>query len=266
MSELEVITRRPTANAHPTPLLFVHGAWQAAWCWEEYFLPYFADHGYTSVALSLRGHGGSPGREKLRWTPIARYVEDVEQVAATLDKPPVIIGHSMGGFVTQKYLEKHKAPAAALLASVPHYGMIQYALRITAHRPLAALKGFGTFTPYYFVNTPELARYNLFSPDLPEDKFQSYFARIQNESMRAAYDMTALNLPRVGQVKAHGTPILVLGAENDFIFPPHEQRSLARAYDTEVTLFPNMAHQIMIENGWKEVAGKILSWLGGLGI
>ena len=63
---LEVIDRGSTTDAHPVPLLFVHGAWHAAWCWEENFLGFFADRGYRALALSFRGHGGSPNDEG--WT------------------------------------------------------------------------------------------------------------------------------------------------------------------------------------------------------
>ncbi|MBC7517162.1 MAG: alpha/beta hydrolase [Alkalinema sp. FL-bin-369] len=44
-----------------SPIFFVHGAWHAAWC-RENFLPYFANHGYAAYAVSLRGHGTSEGR------------------------------------------------------------------------------------------------------------------------------------------------------------------------------------------------------------
>ncbi len=49
MLSLEVISQQPQSNARPTPLLFVHGAWHGAWCWEN-FLPYFAQHGYQTQA------------------------------------------------------------------------------------------------------------------------------------------------------------------------------------------------------------------------
>ena len=55
---LEIVKQEAVGDGHPTPILFVHGMWHAAWCWEEFFLPYFAQHGYESYALSLRGHGG----------------------------------------------------------------------------------------------------------------------------------------------------------------------------------------------------------------
>ncbi|MGB2811055.1 MAG: alpha/beta fold hydrolase, partial [Mycobacterium sp.] len=48
---------------------------------------------------------------------IADYVEDVKSVADDLPTRPVVIGHSMGGLVVQKYLESNAAPAGVLMAS-----------------------------------------------------------------------------------------------------------------------------------------------------
>ena len=124
---LEILTKLPESNPRPTTLLFVHDAWHDAWCWAEHFLPHFARHGYISYALDLRGHGKSDGRERLRWTSIANYVSDIEQIVSQLERPPVLIGHSMGALVIQKYLESHVAPAAVLLAPiarVPRYSPI----------------------------------------------------------------------------------------------------------------------------------------------
>ena len=97
--DLEVIARKGDGESANPPLLFVHGSCHAAWCWDEHFLGFFAEHGYDAYALSLRGHGTSGGGERLRWTSIADYVADVEQVAAELPRPPVVIGHSLGGYL-----------------------------------------------------------------------------------------------------------------------------------------------------------------------
>lgn len=87
--KLEIISRYPTASVRPTPLLFVHGAWHAAWCWDVHFLDYFAQQGYEVHALSLRGHGGSEGRENLRWTRIAEYIEDVARAVQQIGRAHV---------------------------------------------------------------------------------------------------------------------------------------------------------------------------------
>ena len=124
--KLEVITREPEGNARTTPILFVHGMFHGAWCWEEHFLPFFAQRGYAAHALSLRGHAGSEGCERLRWTSLADYVSDLGQVVNQLPRPPVLVGHSMGGMITQKYLQSHQSPAAVLLASISPIGLLSW--------------------------------------------------------------------------------------------------------------------------------------------
>ena len=39
-SIVEVIDKGSSSESHPAPLLFVHGAWHAAWCWDEHFLEF----------------------------------------------------------------------------------------------------------------------------------------------------------------------------------------------------------------------------------
>lgn len=87
------------APQHP-PLLFVHGSFHGAWCWEEHFLPHFAAEGYDCYALSLRGHGGSelgddhPPRAA---GTLQSHVDDLASFIATLPAPPVLVVHSFSG-------------------------------------------------------------------------------------------------------------------------------------------------------------------------
>lgn len=256
--QLEVITREPESNARPTPVLFVHGACHAAWCWSEHFLRYFAQRGYVSHALSLRGHGASEGRGRLRWTRVAHYVADVAQVAGQLQRPPALVGHSMGGLIVQKYLESHQAPAAVLLASCAPSGLLPLYFRIARRHPLTFLKANLTLSPFPLIGTPSLAREAFFSVDMPEEKVTAYFARMQDESYRAFLDMLGLDLPRPKQIK---TPMLVLGAAKDTMIRRGEIEATARAYHTRAEIFPDMAHNMMLEAGWQAVADRIVSWL-----
>ena len=101
----EVLVHLPVGKPKAPPLLFIHGAYTAAWCWEEHFLPFFAAAGYPAYAVSLSGHGASPGRKHLDSFSIADYVKAVATVVATLPAPPVLGGHSRCGFVLPKYRE-----------------------------------------------------------------------------------------------------------------------------------------------------------------
>src|SRR5215470_16552255 len=133
--KLEIISKLPVVSQYPTPILFIHGMFHGAWCWNVHFLDYFAMHGFAAHAVSLRGHGDSDGGDKLRWTSVADFVDDVDAAARQLPRPPVVIGHSLGGFVVQKYLENHDAPAGVLLSSPPPSGMLRPALRVARRRP-----------------------------------------------------------------------------------------------------------------------------------
>ncbi len=261
--QLEIVTQEPQRNPRPIPILFVHGAWHGAWCWQENFLPYFAEHGYVSLALSLRGHGTSAGREHLRWMRIPDYVTDVAQVVSQLPTPPILVGHSMGGLIIQKYLETHSAPAAVLLASVPVAGVVKATLRIAMRHFWPFLKANLTWSLYPIIGTPSLTREAFFSKDMPTEKIDRYFARMQDESYRAFLDMMIFSLPRPRKV---AVPMLVLGAANDTIFHPEEIEATAQAYHTRAEIFPNMAHDMMLEAGWQAVADRILTWLRELNL
>jgi pimeloyl-ACP methyl ester carboxylesterase len=50
---LEVIDKGPALESDKTPLLFVHGAWHGAWCWDEHLLDYFAAKGCRSLAVNV---------------------------------------------------------------------------------------------------------------------------------------------------------------------------------------------------------------------
>jgi pimeloyl-ACP methyl ester carboxylesterase len=260
---LEVIEKGCVSEDHPVPLLFVHGAWHAAWCWDENFLSYFADKGYRAVALSFRGHGESPTNKPLRTCSVADYVDDISSVADRLSSAPVIIGHSMGGLIVQKYLESHDAPAGVLMTSIPPQGNLGNALRWIRHRPshFAKMTLTGKALPY--INSPQLARERFFSPHTPEADVRKYAARLQEDSSRIGIDCLLLRLPRPKRVS---TPMLVLGAEEDGAHTRHEIIATAHAYGTEAEFFPDMGHNMMLEPGWVAVAERIHTWLGTRGL
>jgi pimeloyl-ACP methyl ester carboxylesterase len=260
---LEVIEKGCVSEAHPVPLLFVHGAWHAAWCWDENFLSFFADQGYRAVAVSFRGHGESPVDKPLRACSVADYVQDVSSVAERLPSAPVVIGHSMGGLIVQKYLESHAAPAGVLMTSIPPQGNFGNALRWIRHRPMHFAKMTITGKALPYITPPQLARERFFSSHTPEADVRRYAARLQEDSSRIGIDCLLLRLPRPKRVMA---PMLVLGAEEDGAHTRNEILATARAYGTEAVFFPDMGHNMMLEPGWAAVAACIDSWLGTRGL
>jgi pimeloyl-ACP methyl ester carboxylesterase len=263
---LEVLKHAPAPQKSETPILFVHGAWHGAWCWNMHFLPYFAEHGYVSYALSLRSHGKSTPKHALRFTSIHQYVADVAEVAAQIKtetgKNPVIIGHSMGGYITQKYLEKYDAPAAILLASIPISGAIPFLLRtfrFLHHAPLVPLRMLITLRAYPLVRTPKLAKLMFFSEAMPLEDIEKFHPLLDDEAIRIIPESSII--ARANPKKTRPTKMLVIAAENDEVFTLKEQRHLADAYGTELVVMPNIAHDVMLDIGWEQVADRMLQWL-----
>ena len=256
--KLETISKYPVDNQHPTPLLFIHGTLHTAACWDAHFLDYFAQHGFAAHALNLRGHGNSEGREKLRWTRIADFVEDVANAVQQMPSPPILIGHSMGGFIIQKYLEDHDAPAAVLLSSPSPAGLLPTAIRTARRQPWAFAKVNLTLSLLPFIATPQLVGEAFFSNDLPEEQLLEFWKQTQEDSFMAFLDMVALDLPRPARVQ---TPLLVLGVGRDNMIAPSEIEATARAYNTHAEIIPDVAHNSMLEERWQSVADRILTWL-----
>ncbi len=256
---LEVLSCLPPGPARGAPLLFVHGAFAGAWCWDDYFLPYFAQHGYGAHAVSLRGHGASPGREALALAGIEDYVADVMLAADDLESEPVLIGHSMGGIVVQRAMRRRAAPAAVLMAPVPPQGLSGSAFLLAARDPelFREISLIQHAHPRYA--TLAGLRKAMFSAALPAEEALRHFWRMQPESQRALFE---LGWPQYFWIAGTGkTPVLVMGARRDAFFPTYMIEETARIHGVKAEIMPEMAHAMMLEPHWQVAADRILDWL-----
>jgi pimeloyl-ACP methyl ester carboxylesterase len=241
------------------PLVFVHGSAHAAWCWHEHFLDYFHTRGFRSYAIDLRGHGGAAGGEHLRWTTIDDYVTDLAAAVADVPEAPVLIGHSMGGLVVQKYLERRRARAAILLAPSPARGMLRSGARMLLRHPLILAHVALTLEAGHLYSTPARARALLFGPALSDARLADYVARFGRESVRALFDLV-FDRPRVEDIRGK-CPMLVMGAENDAILSRADITETARAYQAAWHMVPSIGHDMMLDVGWESVARHMADWI-----
>lgn len=254
---LELLHVPPTTTRRAAPpLLFVHGAFTAAWCW-HHFLPWFAAQGFDAWALSLSGHGGS-GRDKpYDLLGISDYVRDLLEAAEQLPASPIVLGHSMGGFVTQKALEIRPFPAVVLLASVPPSGLAGSLWHLVIHAP-GALMEMNRLIARQTGEGRAVARtlfHHLPSPQALRDILR----RAQPESVRALWDMTLFGLPQ--RHRQHPTRWLVVGAEADQIIPPSLVETTARTYCVVAHLLPGAGHAFMLEPTWQQAAHALVALL-----
>ncbi|MFA9376071.1 MAG: alpha/beta hydrolase [Lachnotalea sp.] len=100
-------------NDKKPPLLFIHGAYTGSWMWSKY-IPHFVDEGWNCYVMNMRSHYKSRGMD-LTKISIADYLDDIREVITECGEPPVIIGFSMGGILSQKIAEEIKLAGLILI-------------------------------------------------------------------------------------------------------------------------------------------------------
>lgn len=71
---------------------------------QDTFLPYFAAQGHDTYAISFRQQGKSSQQAETKVAgSLASHAADVQHFIESLPEPPVLIAHSFGGLIAQRY-------------------------------------------------------------------------------------------------------------------------------------------------------------------
>lgn len=251
-------------GAHP-PLLFVHGGYTHAGSWETYFIPFFVARGYDCYAIDLSGHGLSDGKDALDRFSLDDYADDLAQAVDTLGEAPVLIGHSMGTTVIDRYLSRPgaRAVAIALLAPVPPSGTGGSAARLLQQVP-----GFFEELPNAVGGTPtgetlRVMAQVYFSPEMRPDEIEAFMPLIGRESEHAVAEMACL--PFRASRRRPRLPVLVMGGRCDAVFPPSLLHFTAAIWPQARTeIIEGAGHMLIIDPQWPDAAGRLLDWLAAL--
>jgi pimeloyl-ACP methyl ester carboxylesterase len=253
--ELHTITEGDITEKHRTPLLFVHGGWHASWCWEENFLPFFAKEGFACHAFDFRGHGKSEGMETLHNYRLADYVDDLGQAVEAVKEIPVLIAHSMGGLVAQRYAQEHDTAGLVLLAPIPLSG-VGYGY-VKAH-PFTFLKFLVSRKGKTMIGGKKLSKSLFFSNDIPEELFQEYYQKLQDESFRVLFEV---GRETKWKPLKNNPPLLIVEAGKDAVISKTRLAETAKLYGIELERLDNLAHDMMIDLEWRKAAELTNSWL-----
>jgi pimeloyl-ACP methyl ester carboxylesterase len=251
---------RPAVGAKRFPaLVFVHGGYATAGCWDAYFLPWFSRRGFDCHALDLSGHGASEGREHLHSFGIDDYAEDLAQVTRKLDVPAILIGHSMGSVVVERFLERQQAQAAVLMAPVPPTGILGATMKMALTEP-AFFDQQARATPrrVHAGDAADDSRRLLFAGDLQRES-DPLCAIFPVRIRRAILDLTLLAM-HIGRRRPK-LPVLVVGGEADAVFPPAGLGFTAARWQAEVAVIPRAGHTLMLDAHWEAAAERIAAWI-----
>ena len=171
----------------------------------------------------------------------------------------MLIGHSLGGMIVQHCLHRRPVPAAVLMASTPPHGMIGSLFGMALTNPRLMYEFCFAHHLGPGLTDGRAIERALFSKGLPESLARTYMRRFQAESDMVILDLTLLDLPP--STPMLDTPVLVLGAEDDFFVYPGGLETTADTYRTKAEVFPGMAHAMMLDLDWEKVAARIATWL-----
>ncbi|MEE4025347.1 alpha/beta hydrolase [Gordonia sp. PKS22-38] len=258
----------------PDTVVLVHGLWMTPRSWENWVAYYESK---KLRVLTPAYPGFEVEVEALRADPqvIADATVDdtVDHLAGIIDElpsPPIIIGHSFGGTLTQLLVDRGLGAAAVVVDSAPTEGVLVNPpsqlkslfpiLKNPGNRHKAA--GFTAEEFHYsFTNTltaeESLAVYERYAIPAPGSWVWRYgvFANLTPRHLETAVDYS----------RDDRAPLLFIAGGADHIMPPSVNKSNARKYRkskavTDYHEFPGRSHWTCAEPGWEQVADYALDW------
>lgn len=255
--------------AQTKDVVFITGAFVTHHGWDTW-RAHFEEHGYRTIAPpwpykdltaeELRDR--QPYDTDLADLTLDELVEHYMSIVRSFPEKPIVIGHSLGGLITQIIVNRGLAAAGVAIHSVPPLGVIPYEFSFLR----AGWKALGLFTSlrktylmsfkdwqYAFVNGMPLA-----------EQQKAYLENTIPESKRVARG----GLTRAASVvwnQPHA-PLLLTSGDQDTIIPAHLNLRNFKRYPqdgsiTEYKEFPGRNHFVLGQPTWKEDADYILDWL-----
>jgi pimeloyl-ACP methyl ester carboxylesterase len=254
-------------------IVFVHGAFMTGKCWFR-FSEYFTEQGYRTRMPDWPGK--EAGVEALRRDPAAlrglgltEIVNHYARLIGTLPDPPLIIGHSIGGLVTELLLDRGLGRAGVAICPAAAKGVLAIspsALRAFTRILIDPRNRRGTVTMsvnqfrYAFAHTMPLSEVERIHAD-----------QVVPETGRIFFQSTAaMLLPNppstVDYTRSERAPLLIVGAELDHATPARMVRATFRRYRSGTAPvdhqeFAGRTHWIIAQPGWGEVAAFVADWL-----
>jgi pimeloyl-ACP methyl ester carboxylesterase len=255
----------------PDTIVLVHGFWVTPRSWEQWITHYEA-RGFRVLAPAYPGFEVEVEALNADPTPIEQVtfpqiIANYESVIDALDRPPIIIGHSAGGAITQVLLDHGRGAAGVALNSAPTEGVRLVPLS-QLHATFSILKN--PANRHKAVGfTHEQWQY-AFTNGFPEEESRRLYDRYHIPAPGSIFWGSVLANFQPGHQDTwvdyrndNRAPLLFVSGSEDHIMPPSIQQSNRKHYKsntiTEITEFEG-PHLMVAQPGWEEIADAALDW------
>lgn len=250
------------------PVLFIHGMFMTQHCWDDW-VDYFQKKGYECSAppwpgrdqpiATLRGKHPDPLLGKLS---LDEVVDSFDRTIRAMPQAPVLIGHSMGGLVTQILINRGLGAAGVAVDPAPPLGVFptQWSF-VRANWPV--------LNPFIPSSAPHQMQFSQFQYAFvngftPEEQRRAYEEQVVPESRRVGRGALT-GVAKLDFTRPHA-PLLILAGSIDHIIPPGLNRANYNRYKASPSLtdfheFPGRNHYGIGQAGWEEMAAWVISWL-----
>jgi non-heme chloroperoxidase len=257
-------------------IIFIHGLWMHSTSWQPW-MDFFNQHGYETLNPAWPGDSATVAESRANPQLIANrgvteIADSYAKVIATLSEPPILIGHSFGGLLTQILLGRGIAAAGIAIDPAPIKGVWQ--LPFSALRASFPVLG----NPFNLTRAVSLTynqfRYG-FANAVPEseaiDLYNQWTIPAPGRPLFQAAIATFAGIEtKANTANTTRGPLLITGGSKDHIAPPILGKASQAKYDpsviTDFKLFEDRGHSLIVDHGWKDVAEFSLEWLGKQGL
>jgi non-heme chloroperoxidase len=272
-TEYELEQCRRANQTGRQPVVFVHGLWLLPSSWDRW-AKLFEEHGYEALTPGWPDdpetvEEAARHPEVFAGKSIGQVADHFETIIRGLDSKPALIGHSTGGLLAQILAGRGLAAATVAIDPAPFRGVLPL--------PISTLKS----SSPVLRNPANRAR----AVPLTYDQFRYGFANAVSETeARQLYEQFAVpasgkslwqaalaNLnpwteDKVDTTNPQRGPLLLISGENDHTVPPAIVDASFRQQQenpgiTEIERIPGRGHALIIDNGWRDVAGKALAFV-----
>jgi pimeloyl-ACP methyl ester carboxylesterase len=255
-------------NTHSKTVVFITGAFVNSDCWNDW-KAYFEQQGYHAIAPAWP-HKDAPACTLRQRHPdaevagqrLANLTAYFEAIVKQLPEKPILVGHSMGGLITQLLVQKDLVAAGIAIHSLQPQGIFTF--KFSFYKAGWGALGFFTDTKKTYLMSFTAWQY-AFTNGMPfEQQKEAYYNLLVPESKLLVRDATT-SAAKVDFARPH-VPLLFLSGSTDRFIPASLNFTNYKKYThpqsvTNYKEFPGRNHFVLGQPNWKESADFILNWL-----